>query len=272
MNQSSIKPGKVFIVGAGPGGPDLLTLKALKSIQMADLILYDHLVDEGIRGLFPAGVPAFYVGKKCGAHSIAQADLNRLLVRKAKQGKIVCRVKGGDPFVFGRGGEELAALRKAGVDAEVVPGITAASGCTSAAGIPLTHRGIAQGCTLVTAEGEVDRDLNWAALVSLGHTLVFYMGVGKAGWISDGLMGAGMNPETPAAVIENGCRAQQRSFSGCVAELSDLVRMNGVQTPAVIVVGHTVALAQELTSKPVPRKTVNLLGRSVNTVTPRMTA
>lgn len=272
MKQVSIKPGKVFIVGAGPGGSDLLTLKALKAIQAADLILYDHLVDEGIRSLFPAGVPAFYVGKKRGAHSIAQADLNRLLVRKAKQGKVVCRVKGGDPFVFGRGGEELAALRKAGVDAEVVPGITAASGCTSAAGIPLTHRGIAQGCTLVTAEGEVDRDLNWAALASLGHTLVFYMGVSKAGWISDGLTGAGMNPQTPAAVIENGCRPQHRTLCGCVANLSELVQANGVQSPAVIVVGHTVALAHELSSRQMVQETLNPVGGAVALATPRMTA
>lgn len=240
------KQGKVFLVGAGPGDAELLTLRALRAIQTADLILFDQLVSDDIRAIFPPNVPAFYVGKVKGAHSIAQQDLNKLLVRRARQGKTICRVKGGDPFVFGRGGEEMLALREANVAVEVVPGITSASGCCSSAGIPLTHRGMAQGCTLVTAHGEQELSLNWQALAGLNHTLVFYMGVSRAALIEQQLLTHGLNPNTPVAVIENGCRANQRVVTDTIQNLQQLITTADVQSPALIVVGDVVNLAEQL--------------------------
>lgn len=238
--------GKVSIVGAGPGDPDLLTVKAIRAIETADLILFDHLVSEEIRSLFPPAVPAFYVGKKKGQHSIAQKDLNSLLVKKALSGKNICRVKGGDPYVFGRGGEEALALTQAGITVDVVPGITAASGCTAYAGIPLTHRGLAQGCTFITAHGETEADLNWNALANMRHTLVFYMGLSKASWIQNSLLEHGMPGRTPVAFIENGCRADQRVIQGYLYELAELVDRYGIESPALIVVGDVVTLAAQL--------------------------
>lgn len=238
--------GKVSIVGAGPGDPELLTLKALRALEAADLILFDHLVSQEIRDLFPASVPAFYVGKKKGQHSIAQKDLNALLIRKARDGKNICRLKGGDPFVFGRGGEEALALVQAGIPVEVVPGVTSASGCTTYAGIPLTHRGLAQGCTFVTAHGETEADINWSALAQVRHTLVFYMGLSKAAWIQQSLLDNGMSARTPVAFIENGCRENQRVISGCLHELAELVERCHIESPALIVVGEVVGLANQL--------------------------
>ena len=237
--------GKVWIVGAGPGDPDLLTLRAYRAIQSADLILFDQLVSEEIRQTFPQSVPAFYVGKRKGDHSIAQKDLNVLLLKKAREGKNICRLKGGDPFVFGRGGEELITLLKAGIDAEVVPGVTAASGCSTYAGIPLTHRGMAQGCTFVTGHGESELNLNWQALATIKHTLVFYMGLSRADFIKSQLVENGMPSNTPAAIIENGCRQNQRVFTGTVAELPSMVANNNVESPALIVVGDVVSLAEQ---------------------------
>lgn len=238
--------GKVWIVGAGPGDPDLLTVKAWRAIQTADLILFDHLVSEEIRNLFPSSKPAFYVGKKKGQHSIAQKDLNALLVKNALAGKNICRVKGGDPYIFGRGGEEALALTQMGIVVEVVPGITAASGCAANAGIPLTHRGLAQGCTFVTAHGETEADLNWHALANMRHTLVFYMGLSKAAWIQNSLLAQGMSGRTPVAFIENGCRPDQRILQGCLHELAALVERYDIESPALILVGEVVALATQL--------------------------
>ncbi len=239
-------PGKVWLVGAGPGDPELLTLRALRVIEQADLILFDQLVSEDIRALFPKQVPQFYVGKSKGQHSIPQHNLNALLVKKARQGLQVVRVKGGDPFIFGRGGEELLTLRKAGIEAEVVPGITAASGASTYAGIPLTHRGLAQGCTLITAQGESETDINWPGLVSLNHTLVFYMGLSRAHWIADELQAAGMAANKPVAVIENGCRLNQRVVITELADLAASVLEHGLQSPSLIVVGEVVRLAHQL--------------------------
>lgn len=238
--------GKVWIVGAGPGDPDLLTLKALRAIEAADLILFDHLVSEEIRNVLPSAIPAFYVGKKKGQHSIAQKDLNALLIKKAREGKNICRLKGGDPYVFGRGGEEALALTQAGIAVDIVPGITAASGCSAYAGIPLTHRGLAQGCTFVTAQGETDANLNWHALANLRHTLVFYMGLSKATWIQNSLLAQGMPGRTPVAFIENGCRADQRVIQGYLYQLAELPERYDIESPALIVVGEVVALAAQL--------------------------
>ncbi|MBU2884546.1 uroporphyrinogen-III C-methyltransferase [Gilvimarinus agarilyticus] len=245
-SKMSSQPGKVLLVGAGPGDAELLTLKALKAIESADVIFYDQLVSQEIRALFPKSTPAIYVGKVKNHHSVAQTDLNQMLVEHAKRGLNVCRIKGGDPFVFGRGGEELLTLRQAGCDAEVIPGITAASGCTTAADIPLTHRGVAQGCTFVTGHGEKDLNLNWQALANLSHTLVFYMGVSKAEHIQTQLLQAGMSGHTPAAFIENGCRKNQRVVTTTVGELFQTGQEHGVQSPALIVVGEVVLMAQQL--------------------------
>lgn len=238
--------GKVMLVGAGPGDPELLTLKALRAIEQADLILFDRLVSDEICQLFPKSTPALYVGKIKNRHSIPQDKLNELLVIKAQQGLNVCRLKGGDAFVFGRGGEEMLTLKKAGISVEVVPGITAASGCTTYAGIPLTHRGVAQGCTFITGHAEKDLSINWQALSQIGHTLVFYMGLSCAADISKNLQATGMSTDMPVALIENGCCPQQRVVRGQLCELSELVEREKVQSPALIVVGEVVRLADHL--------------------------
>lgn len=240
------KPGRATLVGAGPGDPELLTIKALKIIKNSDFILYDRLVSKEILGLFPAKTPAMYVGKQKSNHSIPQDELNDLLVAKALQGLNVCRLKGGDSFVFGRGGEEMLKLKRAGIEVELVPGITAASGCTSYAGIPLTHRGVSQGCTMVTAHGEKELNLNWKHLAKVDHTLVFYMGLSKSQMISNQLQHYGMSASTPVALIENGCCPQQRVVRGQLQELPQLVEREHVQSPALIVVGEVVNLADEL--------------------------
>lgn len=238
--------GKVSLVGAGPGDPDLLTVKALRCIQNSDLIVYDRLVSNGIRDLFPAATKAIYMGKAKNCRRFSQDDINQLLIDKAKMGLNVCRLKGGDAFVFGRGGEEVLALKHAGIRVDLVPGITAGAGCTTYAGIPLTHRGLAQGCTFITAHAETNLDIHWQSLAQLDHTLVFYMGITKADFIQSHLMKAGLDPETPVALIENGCGDNQRVMSGCLAELSLLVESNKVQSPALIVVGKVVGLAPQL--------------------------
>lgn len=239
--------GKVWIVGAGPGDPDLLTRKASRVIASADLILFDHLVSPAIRKEFPVHVPAFYVGKKKGRHSIDQSSLNALLVKKAREGLQVVRLKGGDPFVFGRGGEEMLSLVRAGVDTEVVPGITSASGAATYAGIPLTHRGVAQGCTLVTGHAESELGINWASLAGLQHTLVFYMALTSAQLIQQNLLAQGMSPDVPVAFIENGCRPDQRVVRSCLGEMICDRDRHRVAAPALVVVGEVVALADQLT-------------------------
>ncbi len=240
------RTGKVWLVGAGPGDADLLTVKALKAINAADIIFYDQLVSEEICALFPKNTPALYVGKVKNNHSIPQEDLNQLLVNQAQLGLNVCRIKGGDPFVFGRGGEELLELRNAGVEADVIPGITSASGCTTYADIPLTHRGISQGCTFVTGHAEKTLNVNWNALAQLNHTLVFYMGLTRAGEISDNLLAGGLAADTPVAIIENGCRKDQRNVISTVADFPTDVLREQVKSPALIVVGKVVGLREQL--------------------------
>lgn len=256
---SGIASGKVWLVGAGPGDAELLTIKALRAIEAADIIFYDQLVSTEIRSLFPKGTPAIYVGKAKNYHSIRQEDLNQRLVEQAQRGLKVCRIKGGDPFVFGRGGEELLVLRRAKVDAEVIPGITAASGCSSSAGIPLTHRGLSQGCTFVTAHADKSLDINWQALAQLDHTLVFYMGLSRAEQIVSELNNGGLALDTPAAVIENGCRDNQRVITTTLAQLAQKIEQQAVQSPALIVIGQVVTLASELQ----PQQWLSLLETSV---------
>jgi uroporphyrin-III C-methyltransferase len=238
--------GKVWLVGAGPGDADLLTIKALRAINSADIIFYDQLVSEEICALFPKNTPALYVGKIKNNHSIPQKDLNQLLVNQAQSGLNVCRIKGGDPFVFGRGGEELLELRKAGIDAEVIPGITSASGCSTYADIPLTHRGLSQGCTFVTGHAEKTLDVNWTALAQLNHTLVFYMGLTRANEIAEKLLAGGLAADTPVAIIENGCRKNQRTIVSDVENFPAMVLHEKIQSPALIIVGQVVKLKEQL--------------------------
>jgi uroporphyrin-III C-methyltransferase len=245
-NARAARTGKVWLVGAGPGDADLLTVKALRAINSADIIFYDQLVSEEICALFPKTTPALYVGKVKNNHSIPQEDLNQLLVNQAQLGMNVCRIKGGDPFVFGRGGEELLELRKAGIEAEVVPGITSASGCSTYADIPLTHRGIAQGCTFVTGHAEKTLDVNWNALAQLNHTLVFYMGLTRAGDISANLLAGGLAADTPVAIIENGCRKDQRDIISDLENFPETVVREQVKSPALIIVGQVVNLKAQL--------------------------
>lgn len=241
-----LRAGKVWLVGAGPGDAELLTVKALRAINSADIIFYDYLVSADIRALFPKNVPAHYVGKAKNQHSIAQEDLNQLLVNQAQLGLTVCRIKGGDPFVFGRGGEELLELRSAGIEAEVIPGITSASGCSTYADIPLTHRGLSQGCTFVTGHAEKSLDVNWLALAQLNHTLVFYMGLTRADEIAAKLLAGGMAVDTPVAIIENGCRKDQRDIISTLQEFPEAVLREKVQSPALIIVGEVVRMKEKL--------------------------
>lgn len=247
LHRPSSSSGCVWIVGAGPGDAELLTLKAWKVIQQADIIFFDNLVSHSIRALFPAHTPAHYVGKEKHCHSMTQAQINQLLVAHAQQGLRVCRVKGGDPFVFGRGSEELVALRQMGIHAEVIPGITAASGCTTASDIPLTHRGVSQGCTFVTGHAEKSLDIAWSALASLKHTLVFYMGLSACGMIKTQLIHAGLSQDTPCALIENGCRDNQKTYVTTLAALDSTARQHAVTSPALIVIGDVVLLREQLT-------------------------
>jgi len=244
-----VRGGKVWLVGAGPGDADLLTVKALRAINSADIIFYDQLVSEEICALFPKNTPALYVGKVKNNHSILQEDLNQLLVNQAQLGLNVCRIKGGDPFVFGRGAEELLELRKAGIDAEVIPGITSASGCSTYADIPLTHRGIAQGCTFVTGHAEKTLNVNWSALAQLNHTLVFYMGLTRVGDISANLLAGGLAADTPVAIIENGCRKDQRNIISDLKNFPGAVLREHIKSPALIIVGHVVSLQEQLQVK-----------------------
>jgi uroporphyrin-III C-methyltransferase/precorrin-2 dehydrogenase/sirohydrochlorin ferrochelatase len=241
--------GSVAIVGAGPGDPDLLTLRALRLIQRADVVVYDKLVGPGVLDLARRDAERLYVGKSRGDHSRSQDEINALIAGQAQAGKRVVRLKGGDPFIFGRGGEELGYLRARGIVAEVVPGITAALGCAAAAGIPLTHRDHAQAVTFATGQGKDggEPELDWATLARLDQTLVIYMGVGAAGRIAARLIEHGLDPATPVAVIENGTLPNQKALYGRLSGLGWLVRQSDIAGPALIVIGRVAALADAAT-------------------------
>jgi uroporphyrin-III C-methyltransferase/precorrin-2 dehydrogenase/sirohydrochlorin ferrochelatase len=234
-----VEPGIVHLVGAGPGSPDLLTLRALQVMQRADVVVYDRLVAPAILDLVRRDAERIYVGKEPGRPSLPQPEINALLARLAGEGRRVVRLKGGDPFVFGRGGEELAYLERRGVAAEVVPGITAALGCAAAVGLSLTHRDHAQALTLVTAEGKAgEPGLDWAALAKPGQTLAIYMGVAAAGRIAHRLIESGLPASTPVAVVENGTLPEQRVAAGELGRLDALVAASAIRGPAVIFVGE----------------------------------
>lgn len=239
--------GRVALVGAGPGDPELLTLKALKRLQRADVVIHDRLVSQEILALANPDAKRFYVGKARSAHSVPQDDINQALVSWARAGHEVVRLKGGDPFIFGRGGEELEALAAAGIDFEVVPGITAASGCAAYAGIPLTHRDHAQSVRFVTGHLKNGScDLDWPALARGGQTLVFYMGLGALETIRERLVAHGMAGDTPLALIEQGTTANQRIHLGSLAVPPPSLASAPPKPPTLIVIGSVVTLAKTL--------------------------
>lgn len=237
--------GQVALVGAGPGDPDLLTLKALRALQNADVVVYDALVDARILDYVRRDARRIHVGKRSGHHTLPQPEINALVVAEARAGHRVARLKGGDAFIFGRGGEEVEACRAAGIPVAVVPGITAALGCAASTQIPLTHRGLSQGLTVVTAHGAdgAEPKLDWAALARLDHTLVIYMGLSQAAAVSDRLVAAGMAAGTPAALVEKGSRPDQKLVVGTVATLARMAAAHQLTGPALIIIGPVAALA-----------------------------
>jgi uroporphyrin-III C-methyltransferase/precorrin-2 dehydrogenase/sirohydrochlorin ferrochelatase len=239
--------GEVVLVGAGPGDPGLLTLRALRALQNADVVLYDRLVSEDIVDLARRDAERIYVGKAAGSAHVSQEGINDLLVKLAQQGKRVCRLKGGDPFIFGRGGEELEALAAAGIRFEVVPGVTAAAGCAAYAGIPLTHRDYAQSLTFVTGhcKGETDK-VDWNLLARPGQTVVFYMGLGHLENILAKLREGGVPADRAAAIIEQGTRSAQRVVTGTLADLSHKAAEALIQSPALLIVGEVTRLHDSL--------------------------
>jgi uroporphyrin-III C-methyltransferase/precorrin-2 dehydrogenase/sirohydrochlorin ferrochelatase len=242
---SQEKPeGSVAIVGAGPGDPDLLTLRALTALQNADVVVYDRLIGPEILDRARRDAERIYVGKAMGDHAASQDEINDLLLVNARSGKRVVRLKGGDPFIFGRGGEEVEHLRRHGICVELVPGITAATASAASAGIPLTHRGLAQAVTLVTGHGaEGEPDVDWAALAGGNHTLAIYMGLSNAGRVAERLIANGRASGTPVAVVSRATLPDQRIEIGRLGELEDLVRERAIEGPALILIGEVVALA-----------------------------
>ena len=237
---------KVALVGAGPGDPDLLTLKAARLIGEAEIVFADRLVGKGVLALIPTSAETVYVGKSKGEHSVPQDEIHRRMIEAARAGKRAVRLKGGDPFIFGRGGEEVEALRAAGIDVEIVPGISAALGVAAAAQIPLTHRDMAQAVTFVTGHAALGKepDLDWGSLARPNQTVVVFMGVGTADAIAARLIAAGRDPATPVAVIENGTRPNEVRAFGALGDVADLILARGITGPALLIIGEVAALAR----------------------------
>jgi uroporphyrin-III C-methyltransferase len=230
--------GTVFLVGAGPGAADLLTLRAARLLRCAGVVVHDGLVDASVLALINPATRLISVAKQRSRHSVPQSGINALLIREAHAGHDVIRLKGGDPFIFGRGGEEAEACRAAGVPVEVVPGISAAMGCAAEAMLPLTHRDAASTVSFVAGQCKGLSDQNWAGLAGQGRTLVIYMGVATAADITEKLIADGTAPDTPVAVLENGTRGGARALRTLLTDLGDMIAREGVQSPAIIVVGE----------------------------------
>ena len=245
----SMKSGTIYLVGAGPGDPDLLTLRAARLIESARLIVHDGLVDPAILAMALPDAQLVSVAKSRSKHTLPQDQINALLVREALAGRDVVRLKGGDPFIFGRGGEEMEAAQAAGVPCEVVPGISAANGAAAASGIALTHREDASIVSFVAGQCKGLAEQNWAGLAGQGRTLVIYMGVKTAPGIAEKLMADGLAPDMPLAVVENACRTNMRVLRGPLAGLPDLVEQHAVKSPALIIIGTVTARADAALSQ-----------------------
>lgn len=242
-----LEAGKVWLIGAGPGDPDLLTVKAARLIAHADALVYDHLVGGGIMDLARSDARLIYAGKEASNHTLPQDSINQLLVDLAREGLSVVRLKGGDPFIFGRGGEELETLVASGIPFEVIPGVTAAAGCAAYSGFPLTHRDHAQALTFVTGhlkDGSVN--LDWPALARPCHTVVFYMGIGAAAEICRQMIAHGLPSTTPAAVVRNGTLPDQQTLLATLGTLPQRISESKIKPPALIIVGSVVSLHEKL--------------------------
>ena len=244
---ASLTQGEVYLVGGGPGDPELLTLRALRLMQQADVVLYDRLVSDGVMDLVRRDAERIYVGKRRSEHAMQQENINQLLVDLAKQGKRVLRLKGGDPFIFGRGGEEIELLAQNNIPFQIVPGITAASGCAAYAGIPLTHRDYAQSVRFVTGHLKDDSiNVHWPELANPTQTIVFYMGLVGLKDICESLIAHGREPTTPVALIERGTTQQQRVLIADLASIAELVASQEVHAPTLFIVGDVVKLHENL--------------------------
>jgi uroporphyrinogen III methyltransferase/synthase len=244
-----MKHGKVYLVGAGPGSPGLITVKGLDCLKRADVVIYDHLVDDSLLDYAPPAVEKIYAGKTASRHALEQAEINRLLVEKAKGGRVVARLKGGDPFVLGRGGEEAVALAENGIPFEVIPGVSSATAVPAYAGIPVTHRGLASYFTVVTGHEDVSKaesNVPWRDLAKRGGTLVILMGVANLSEITVKLVDGGMPPSTPVAVISEGSRPVQQTVVGTLADIAGRAGNSGLKPPSVIVVGDVVNLRERI--------------------------
>lgn len=246
-DEARLPGGKVWLVGAGPGDADLMTVKAARLVRGAEAIVYDNLVGPGVIALARPEARLIYAGKKAADHTLQQDEINRLLIDLAREGLAVVRLKGGDPFIFGRGGEELEALAGAGIPFEVVPGVTAAAGCAAYAGFPLTHRDHAQSVVFVTGHRQDGaNDIDWEALARPRQTIVFYMGVARAGEIAGQLVAHGLSPATPVAVVRHGTLPDQQTVLATLGDLPQRVEETGIRPPALIVVGTVVELRRTL--------------------------
>ena len=244
-----MKKGKVYLAGAGPGDPDLLTIKTLKILKKANVVVYDRLVTKSILSLIPEKVKKIYVGKRPGERGTPQERVNEILVSEARKGKVVVRLKGGDPFLFGRGGEEAQELRKAGIEFEVVPGITSALATPTYAGIPVTHRAYSSSLAVVTGHEDPTKPesrVNWEKLATSVDTLVVLMGVKRLESIVEGLLKGGRDPATLVAIIERGTTTDQRTTTGTLSNIVQRARERKVRSPAIIVIGDVVKLHREL--------------------------
>ncbi len=251
MSVQPLQRGFVTLVGAGPGHPDFLTLRGLRALQGAEVILYDALLDAAFFELFPAAAEAIFVGKRAGDHALSQEEITALLIAKAGEGRKVVRLKGGDPFLFGRGGEEALALRDAGLPFEVVPGVSALNGVAGAAGIPLTHRGLSREVRILEGHGLLQEDRDWAELARFRGTTVLFMATGQLPAIARKLLAHGADPALPTALVENGCTAQQRIHTATLADAAALRLMGCTDGPGIVYLGPVIAL-QPLLAHPIP--------------------